>query len=57
LINLNLSRGKRQLWPKPRAGGGGALLYSNYRTQIWKPILGIGIRILGRSTTSLALHS
>jgi hypothetical protein len=39
LINLNLSRGKRQPWPKPRQGGGGALLYSNYRVQIWKPFL------------------
>jgi integrase len=33
------TRGKRQSWPKPRSGGGGPLLYSNYRVQIWKPFL------------------
>ena len=33
-----LTRGKRQPWPKPRKGGG-PLLYSNYRTHVWKPFL------------------
>jgi integrase len=33
------TRGKRQPWPKPRSGGGGPLLYSNYRVQVWKPFL------------------
>jgi integrase len=32
-------RGERQPWLKPGSGGGGPLLYSNYRTQIWKPFL------------------
>jgi integrase len=31
--------GQRQPWPLPRAGGGGALLYANYRARIWKPLL------------------
>lgn len=31
--------GKRQPWPLPRKGGGGALLYSNYRVQYWLPFL------------------
>jgi integrase len=33
------TRGKRQPWPLPRQGGGGPLLYSNYRVQIWRPFL------------------
>ena len=28
-----------QPWPRPRKGGGGPLLYSNYRTRNWKPFL------------------
>jgi len=39
VFRVSLARGKRQPWPKPRKGGGGPLLYSNYRTQIWKPFL------------------
>jgi hypothetical protein len=39
LLRVFPSRGKRQPRPKPREGGGGPLLYSNYRTQIWKPFL------------------
>lgn len=31
--------GQRQKWPQPRVGGGGPLLYSNFRTRIWKPAL------------------
>lgn len=31
--------GQRQAWPKPRIGGGNALLYSNFRTRIWQPAL------------------
>ena len=32
--------GRRQKWPLPRRGGGGPLLYQNYRTRIWKPVFG-----------------
>jgi integrase len=39
LFRVFPTRGKRQPWPKPRSGGGGPLLYSNYRVQIWKPFL------------------
>jgi integrase len=39
LVRVFPTRGKRQPWPKPRLGGGGPLLYSNYRMQIWKPFL------------------
>ena len=24
-------------WPKPRVGGGGALLYQNFRIRYWRP--------------------
>jgi hypothetical protein len=47
LMRVFPTRGKRQPWPKPRRGGGGPLLYSNYRVQIWKPFLervGLGLR-------------
>jgi integrase len=36
LVRVFPTRGKRQPWPKPRMGGK-ALLYSNYRTQVWRP--------------------
>jgi len=39
LVRVFPTRGKRQPWPLPRSGGGGPLLYSNYRMQIWKPFL------------------
>jgi integrase len=31
--------GKRQAWPLPRVGGGGILLYANFRTRMWAPLL------------------
>ncbi|MCJ2008394.1 tyrosine-type recombinase/integrase [Methylobacterium sp. J-092] len=31
--------GVRQAWPKPRVGGGGTLLYANFRSRIWAPML------------------
>lgn len=31
--------GKRQAWPLPRIGGGGILLYANFRTRMWAPLL------------------
>jgi integrase len=31
------SLGQRQAWPKGRVGGGGTLLYSNFRTRFWMP--------------------
>lgn len=31
--------GKRRAWPLPRVGGGGILLYANFRTRIWAPLL------------------
>jgi integrase len=30
--------GRLQPWPKPRIGGGGALLYQNFRKRFWAPI-------------------
>jgi len=30
--------GRLQPWPKPRLGGGGPLLYQNYRRRYWQPI-------------------
>ena len=39
LVRVFPTRGKRQPWPKPRTGGGGPLLYSNYRTAVWRPFL------------------
>lgn len=29
--------GTRQAWPKPRIGGGGPLIYQNFRTRFWRP--------------------
>lgn len=31
--------GRMQSWPGPRIGGGGPLLYQNFRSRIWAPIL------------------
>lgn len=31
--------GTRQTWPLPRIGGGGILLYSNFRSRVWAPLL------------------
>jgi integrase len=31
--------GQRQVWPKPRVGGGSALLYANFRNRMWQPAL------------------
>jgi integrase len=31
--------GHRQAWPRPRIGGGGPLLYWNFRTRFWVPAL------------------
>ncbi|MET3414550.1 site-specific integrase [Methylobacterium sp. 1030] len=31
--------GKRQAWPLPRVGGGGILLYANFRTRMWALLL------------------
>lgn len=33
------SPGIRQAWPKPRVGGGGPLIYQNFRTRYWRPAL------------------
>ncbi len=30
--------GRLQPWPKPRLGGGGPLLYQNFRKRYWTPI-------------------
>jgi len=30
--------GRPQAWPKPRAGGGGPLLYQNFRRRVWEPV-------------------
>jgi integrase len=39
LVRVFPTRGKRQPWPLPRLGGGGPLLYSNFRVQVWRPLL------------------
>ncbi len=39
LLRVFPTPGKRQPWPLPRKGGGGALLYSNFRVQYWLPFL------------------
>lgn len=31
--------GRLQPWPQPRVGGGGPLLYQNFRNRVWKPAL------------------
>jgi integrase len=31
--------GQKQAWPKPRIGGGGPLLYANFRNRMWAPAL------------------
>lgn len=31
--------GARRAWPQSRVGGGGTLLYSNFRSRIWAPLL------------------
>jgi integrase len=31
--------GRRQAWPLPRKGGGGPMLYANFRNRIWLPAL------------------
>lgn len=31
------SLGQRSVWPRPRVGGGGTLLYPNFRTRFWMP--------------------
>ena len=33
------SVGKLQAWPLPREGGGGVLLYNNFRARIWAPFM------------------
>jgi len=44
-----------QQWPLPRLGGGGPLLYSNYRKRIWKPAFSkAGVRYV---TIHSARHS
>lgn len=32
------SLGQRSVWPRPRVGGGGTLLYPNFRTRFWMPV-------------------
>jgi integrase len=39
LFRVFPTKGKRLPWPRGRQGGGGPLLYSNYRVQVWKPFL------------------
>jgi integrase len=39
LMRVFPTKGKRQPWPKGRLGGGGPLLYSNFRVQVWRPFL------------------
>jgi integrase len=55
LVRVFPTRGKRQPWPLPRRGGGGALLYSNYRVQIWMPFL--AMLALPEVTPHSARHS
>lgn len=31
--------GARRAWPQPRVGGGGVLLFANFRTRMWAPML------------------
>jgi integrase len=31
--------GRRQVWPLPRIGGGGPLLYGNFVNRFWRPTL------------------
>lgn len=31
--------GARRAWPQPRVGGGGILLFANFRTRMWAPLL------------------
>ncbi len=31
--------GQMQAWPLPRIGGGGPLLYNNFRNRVWVPML------------------
>jgi integrase len=49
------SPGARQAWPKPRIGGGGPLIYQNFRTRYWRPVF----KTLGLPYVSLhsARHS
>src|SRR3954469_16528727 len=36
--------GQQQPWPLPRTGGGGPLLYANFRKRVWLPTLrGLGL--------------
>ncbi len=36
--------GRLQPWPKPRLGGGGPLLYQNFRRRYWQPVFaGLGL--------------
>jgi integrase len=39
LVRVFPTKGIRLPWPRGRQGGGGPLLYSNYRTAVWKPFL------------------
>lgn len=39
LDRVFLSIGKRRAWQQPREGGGGVLLYNNFRARIWAPFL------------------
>jgi integrase len=32
--------GRLQEWPKPRVGGGGPLIYQNFRSRYWTPVFG-----------------
>ncbi len=47
--------GFRQVWPLPRKGGGGALLYPNFRKRIWGP--GLKKSGLPQVTPHSARHS
>lgn len=37
LFRVFPSPGQRRAWPKGRVGGGGTLLYANFRTRFWMP--------------------